>query len=55
MPTCAILGSYVLDLHFGLGVYGAWIGMACDECIRCLWMIARLRSRKWEKKALVSS
>ena len=53
MPLCAIIGSYVLGLKLGYGVYGAWIGMALDECIRCIWMYMRLRSRKWEKKALV--
>lgn len=55
MPTCAILGSYVLGLQLGLGIYGAWIGMAMDECFRCIWMYLRLRSRKWQKKALVTA
>lgn len=55
MPTCAFLGSYVLGLRLGWGIYGAWIGMACDECIRCIWMYFRLRSRKWEKKALIQA
>lgn len=53
MPLCAFVGSYLLGIRLGFGIYGAWIGMACDEGIRCLWMLARLRSRKWEKKALV--
>lgn len=53
MPACAFLGSYVLGICLGLGIYGAWIGLACDECIRCIWMFFRLRSRKWEKKVLV--
>lgn len=53
MPTCAVLGSYLLGLRLGWGIYGAWIGMTCDEGIRCLWMLARLRSRKWETKALI--
>lgn len=53
MPTCAFLGSYVLGLRLGWGIYGAWIGMTCDECIRCIWMYLRLRSRKWEQKALI--
>ena len=52
MPICAVLGSYVLGLKLGYGVYGAWVGMALDECIRCTWMYLRLRSGKWEKKAL---
>lgn len=55
MPTCAVFGSYILGLKLGMGVYGAWIGMAMDECIRCVWMYGRLRSRKWEKKALVQA
>lgn len=55
MPTCAFLGSYVLGLRLGWGIYGAWIGMACDECIRCIWMYIRLRRRKWEQKALIQA
>lgn len=55
MPACAFLGSYVLGLRLGWGIYGAWTGMACDECIRCIWMYFRLHSRKWEKKALVQA
>ena len=55
MPACAFFGSYVLGLRLGFGIYGAWIGMACDECIRCIWMYVRFRSRKWEKKALTGS
>lgn len=52
MPLCAFFGSYLLGLRLGWGIYGAWIGMACDECLRCIWMYFRLRSRKWEKKAM---
>jgi putative MATE family efflux protein len=55
MPICAFLGSYVLGIKLGMGVYGAWIGMALDEGLRCLWMYARFRSRKWISKALVRS
>ncbi|MDR1447221.1 MAG: hypothetical protein LBI90_10045, partial [Treponema sp.] len=53
MPLGAFLGSYILGIKFGMGVYGAWIGMALDEGLRCLWMYARFHSRKWMSKVLV--
>jgi putative MATE family efflux protein len=53
MPLGAFLGSYVLGIKYGMGVYGAWIGMTLDEGLRCLWMYARFRSRKWMSKVLV--
>jgi Na+-driven multidrug efflux pump len=53
MPAGAFLGSYVLGIKLGLGVYGAWIGMTLDEGLRCVWMYARFHSRKWVSKALV--
>lgn len=55
MPACAFLGSYMLGLCLGWGIYGAWIGMCCDEGIRFLWMLGRWHSRRWEKKALIHS
>ncbi len=38
---------------FGLGLTGAWIGMATDLTVRGLLMFARFRSPKWEKNAAV--
>jgi Na+-driven multidrug efflux pump len=53
MPLGAFLGSYILGIKFGMGVYGAWAGMALDEGLRCLWMYARFHSKKWISKVLV--
>lgn len=47
--------SYLLGRGFGLGLAGAWIGMAADESLRSVFIFLRWRSRKWERKRLVSN
>ncbi len=50
----SVLGSYLLAVVFGMGIYGLWIAISADECIRGLLMLLRWRSRKWQKKALAN-
>jgi len=45
--------SYLLGVHFGIGLLGVWIAFAIDEWLRGVLMLLRWRSRKWESKALV--
>ncbi|WP_134685094.1 MATE family efflux transporter [Brevibacillus migulae] len=45
--------SYLLGIHFEMGLLGFWIAFAIDEWVRGVMMYIRWRSRAWEKKALV--
>ena len=49
----SVLGSYILAVVFGLGIYGLWIALAADEIIRGIFMIWRWRSGKWKTKRVV--
>ena len=49
----SVLGSYLLAVVFGMGIYGLWIALAADECIRGIMMILRWKSRKWKTKRVV--
>ncbi len=46
------LGSYLFAVVFGLGIYGLWIAIAADECVRGVLMLLRMRSGKWKTKSL---
>lgn len=46
------LGSYLFAVVFGMGLYGLWIAIAADECVRGALMFIRLRSGKWKTKRL---
>lgn len=48
----SVLGSYILAVVFGLGIYGLWIAIAADEVIRGILMILRWHSRKWTGKGI---
>ncbi len=61
-PTiCAVLsnwiisvaGSYLLAVVFGMGIYGLWIALAADECVRGILMIIRWKSGAWKNKRVV--
>ncbi|KPB04850.1 MATE family efflux transporter [Bacillus sp. CHD6a] len=45
--------SYVLGIHFGLGLVGVWIAMILDEWLRGIIMLYRWRSRIWVNKSFV--
>lgn len=47
--------SYLLGIHYGLGLLGMWIAFTVDEWFRGLFMLWRWRTRKWEKMGFVSS
>ncbi|MBN1412596.1 MAG: MATE family efflux transporter [Spirochaetales bacterium] len=49
----SVLFSYLLGLHFGLGIMGVWIAFSMDEWTRGLIMLWRWISRRWEKKVLI--
>ncbi|MGF1775464.1 MATE family efflux transporter [Vibrio nomapromontoriensis] len=43
----AVVFSYLLGIHWGYGVIGAWIAMGMDEWLRGIVMIRRWRSKVW--------
>jgi putative MATE family efflux protein len=49
----AVALSYVLGIHFGLGLIGVWIAFISDEWFRGLIMLRRWRSREWQSMVLV--
>ena len=53
MYVCAVGGTWMFGLHFGLLATGAYIGLTCDECVRAVGMVLRWRSGKWTEKKLV--
>lgn len=44
-----VLFSYVLGIHMGYGVVGAWVAIALDEWVRGIIMARRWRSQVWTK------
>ena len=58
VPTtflCAIGGAYLFGMVCNMGVAGAYIGLALDECVRAIIMFVRWRSGKWEKKVIIKN
>ena len=49
----SVLGSYILAVVFGMGLYGLWIALAADELVRGALMIFRWKSGKWKSKSIV--
>lgn len=58
---CAVLSnwvisvgcSYLLAVVCGMGIYGLWIALAADECVRGIMMIIRWKSGAWKTKRVV--
>lgn len=53
MYLCMVFGTYVLGIQLGLMAVGAYIAMACDECVRAVCMFARWQTGKWRQKGLI--
>lgn len=47
--------AYLLGIVFDLGLAGFWIAFIADEWLRGLFMLARWRKRKWQKKFMVNT
>lgn len=50
----AALFSYLLGIHFNLGLMGIWIAMAMDECARGLIYVIIFKANKWKKHYVTS-
>ncbi len=51
----SVLGSYLFAVVFGMGIYGLWIALAADECVRGVLMLVRWRRGRWRSKRIVRS
>ena len=51
----SVFGSYILAVVLGMGIYGLWIALAADECVRGILMILRWKSGKWKAKRIVKN
>ncbi|WP_078381471.1 MATE family efflux transporter [Sutcliffiella halmapala] len=47
--------SYILGIHFGLGLIGVWIALILDEWLRGVLMLWRWKSRIWVNKSFVDA
>lgn len=45
--------SYVLGVHFGLGLLGIWIAQGIDEWFRGIFATRRWLSKPWERLSLL--
>lgn len=43
-----IVFSYILGVYFEMGLFGVWIAMIIDWCVRALFFILRYRGTKWQ-------
>ena len=44
-----VVFSYILGIHLGYGVIGAWMAIELDEWVRGIIMARRWRSQVWTK------
>ncbi len=55
MWIISALGSYILAVVFGMGIYGLWIAFAADEIFRGTMMIIRWSNNKWKTKRIATT
>lgn len=53
MWICRIVFSYVIGKYMHMGVYGVWIAMILDWCVRTVFFVWRYKSGKWKEFAVV--
>lgn len=53
MYLCMVGGTWFFGIHLGLMAVGAYIGLACDECVRAVCMFLRWQSGKWKTKGFI--
>lgn len=53
MWICRVIFSYVIGKYMGLGVFGVWVAMIMDWCVRAICFITRYKSGKWRDKQVV--
>ncbi|RGZ01810.1 MATE family efflux transporter [Clostridium sp. AM58-1XD] len=53
MWICRIIFSYILGKYLGLGVFGVWVAMVLDWCVRMVCFFIRYKSGRWKGRAVV--
>ncbi len=53
MWICRVIFSYIIGEYLGIGVFGVWIAMIMDWCVRAICFIWRYRSGKWKDRQVV--
>ncbi|MDE6916087.1 MAG: MATE family efflux transporter, partial [Lachnospiraceae bacterium] len=53
MYLCMVGGTWYFGIHLNLLAVGAYIGLACDECVRAVFMVLRWRSGRWKTKGFI--
>ena len=53
MWICRIIFSYIFGQTMGLGVFGVWMAMVLDWCIRSICFFIRYRGGRWKGRAVV--
>lgn len=53
MYLCMVGGTWFFGIHLNLLAVGAYIGLACDECVRAVCMFLRWQSGKWRTKGFI--
>ena len=53
MWLLSVLVTYIFAVKLNMGIYGLWIGITSDECIRGILMLIRWKSKKWQTKRIV--
>ncbi len=48
-----VLGGFLFGIVLKLGVVGVWLGIACDEWTRGIFMYFRWRSKIWQTKRVI--
>ncbi|NCC15875.1 MAG: MATE family efflux transporter [Clostridia bacterium] len=43
-----IVFSYILGVYFEMGLFGVWVAMIIDWCVRALFFIVRYHGTKWQ-------
>ncbi len=53
MWLVSVLGSYILAVVLGYGIYGLFVALAADEIFRGILMLIRFKSGKWKTKRVI--
>lgn len=53
MWICRVIFSYIIGQYLGLGVFGVWVAMIMDWCVRAFFFIIRYKSGKWKGRQVV--
>ncbi len=45
--------SFIIGKYMGWGVFGVWVAMVIDWCVRTIFMVTRYMSGKWKDKMIL--